>query len=86
MKCHICTYYRKDIKILTCGHKLCTKCWDKWQNQHKNTCPWCRQEQYTPQDFIKVKTITYLERLQEYIIRDFQGCFFLCILIVIILY
>ncbi len=43
--CKICSENNKDRKLEPCGHLICSKCLENWQ-EHNNTpsCPFCRCE------------------------------------------
>ncbi|KAM7059009.1 E3 ubiquitin-protein ligase CBL-C [Molossus nigricans] len=40
--CKICAESKKDVMIKPCGHLLCSRCLDTWQQSDSHTCPFCR--------------------------------------------
>ncbi len=67
--CDICYRHRRKKSTLSCGHVLCTECWNKWQhtelhkfNKKFPTCPTCRkpQEQHKPYQSIQLLIFIFL--------------------------
>jgi len=58
-ECAICYKRKKKFTTLQCEHKLCVVCWIKWKSKQLNyynmkypTCPFCRQEQLSPDGWV----------------------------------
>ena len=46
-KCKICMDRKANLRLPSCTHALCHKCWDKIAAPDIHAkCPWCRQVQY----------------------------------------
>lgn len=65
--CDICYRHRRKISTLTCGHTLCTECWNKWKLTESNTfkkkfptCPTCRRPQEQHKRYQAVQFLLFI--------------------------